>query len=130
MTEFLREELRKAVRDGLRKPLVICGAGVSTQATDGLAPSWASLIKSGITRVADLDANARKWANESRQTLITGNTATWITVADDVTERLGGPHNAEFATWLRGRSWSTIAGQKRSTRCYFCVALSHRHNEL
>src|ERR1051326_1180464 len=102
MTEFLREELRKAVRDGLRKPLVICGAGVSTQATDGLAPSWASLIKSGITRVADLDANARKWANESRQTLITGNTATWITVADDVTERLGGPHNAEFATWLPG----------------------------
>jgi tetratricopeptide (TPR) repeat protein len=102
MTEFLREELRKAVRDSPKKPLLICGAGVSTQATDGLAPTWASLIKSGITRVADLDANAEKWTKESRQRLTTGDTATWIAIADSLTERLGGVRNAEFATWLEG----------------------------
>jgi hypothetical protein len=100
MTEFLREELRKAIRDTHKKPLVICGAGVSTQATNGRAPSWANLIKSGITRVADLDANAQKWAQGSRERLSARDSESWIAVADEVTERLGGAHNAEFAAWL------------------------------
>jgi tetratricopeptide (TPR) repeat protein len=100
MTEYLRDELRKAVRAGHRKPLIVCGAGVSTQATDGKAPSWAKLIQSGIKRVADLDANAVAWATERQQKLTVGDTATWIAVADEVTERLGGAHNAEFKTWL------------------------------
>jgi hypothetical protein len=102
MTVYLREELIKAIRDAAKKPLIICGAGVSTQATNGIAPSWSRLIESGIKRVADLDANAGEWATESRKRLIALDTATWISIADDVTDKLGGAHNAEFATWLEG----------------------------
>jgi tetratricopeptide (TPR) repeat protein len=102
MTAFLIGELQKAVRSSDRKPLIVCGAGISTQATNGKAPSWANLIQSGIQRVEDLDANAGPWANESRQKLATGGTDIWIAIADEVTERLGGSHNAEFATWLEG----------------------------
>ena len=101
MTEFLREALRRAVQDGEVKPLVVCGAGVSTQATKGVAPSWAKLIRSGIKRVSDLDPNAAIWATEFENKLTDGTTVTWITVADEVTDRLGGAHNAEFSTWLK-----------------------------
>jgi len=100
MTEFLRDELRKAVRANHRKPLIVCGAGVSAHATNGVAPTWAKLIHSGIRRVADLDSNAAAWADESTQKLTVGDAATWISVADDITDKLGGAHNAEFATWL------------------------------
>jgi len=102
MTAFLREELKKAVRASAHKPLVVCGAGVSIYATDGGAPSWANLIKSGIKRVIDLDTNAAAWAEEGLSKLTAGNTAAWMAVADSVTERLGGVRNAEFATWLKG----------------------------
>jgi len=100
MTDFLREQLWATIRDQARKPLVICGAGVSTQATNGVAPSWATLIESGIKRVADLDSNVAEWAAASLGKLTTGDTATWIAIADEVTDKLGGSHNAEFATWL------------------------------
>lgn len=100
MTEFLIRELRKAVRSGDRKPLIVCGAGVSTQATNGKAPSWANLIRSGIQHVENVDANAGTWANGARQKLDDGGTGAWIAVADEVTDRLGGPENREFADWL------------------------------
>ena len=100
MTAYLLEELKKAVAHDGTKPLVICGAGVSTQATKGKAPSWARLIELGIQRVADLDTNADAWANDSESRLKTGAASTWIEVADEITDRLGGPHNAEFATWI------------------------------
>jgi SIR2-like domain len=112
MTEFLIEELRKAVRSSDRKPLIVCGAGVSTQATNGAAPSWADLIRSGIKRVEDLDANAGPWANESRQKLANGGTGVWIAVADEVTEKLGGAHNAEFAIWLEGEVGKLEPGRR------------------
>ena len=101
MTEYLREQLRAAIRNQARKPLVICGAGVSTQATGGVAPSWAKLIELGIRRVADLDSNATNWAATSLGKLTAGDTTTWIAIADEVTDKLGGAHNAEFATWMR-----------------------------
>jgi len=101
MTEYLREQLRTAIRDHIPKPLVICGAGVSTQATNGVALSWAKLIESGVKRVADLDSNATQWATASRQKLADADTKTWIAIADEVTDKLGGAHNAEFATWLK-----------------------------
>jgi SIR2-like domain len=112
MTEFLREQLRMAVQTQARKALVICGAGVSTQATGGRAPSWAKLIESGIKRVADVDSNAAEWAIVSRQKLTTANTVTWIAVADEVTDKLGGSHNAEFATWLEDEVGKLVSSRQ------------------
>jgi hypothetical protein len=101
MTDFLRDEIKKAIQDAVRKPLVICGAGVSIHATNGAAPSWAALIQSGIKRVTDLDGGAADWAAQSRNKLTADpSTANWITIADDVTEKLGGLNNAEFSSWL------------------------------
>ncbi len=65
MTEYLRKEMRAAIRDDSRKPLIICGAGVSSQATGQLAPNWQKLIESGIKRVSDLDANMATWAENN-----------------------------------------------------------------
>jgi hypothetical protein len=101
MTDFLRDEIKKAIQDAVRKPLVICGAGVSIHATDGAAPSWAALIQSGIKRVTDLDASAADWAAQSLNKLVADpSTVNWIGIADDVTEKLGGLDNAEFSSWL------------------------------
>jgi len=100
MTEYLLAELRNAIGNSARKPLLVCGAGVSTQATGGTAPSWAALIKSGIKRVSDLDTNAGKWVEDCNAKLENGGVAEWINVADEITDRLGGSRNAEFATWL------------------------------
>jgi hypothetical protein len=112
MTDFLWGEIKKAIQDAVRKPLVICGAGVSIHATDGTAPSWAALIQSGIKRVTDLDAGAADWAAQSRDELTANpSTANWIAIADDVTEKLGGLNNAEFSSWL-----GTAVGQIVSVR--------------
>ena len=100
MSDYLISRLQEAVRSGARKPLIVCGAGVSTQATNGKAPRWADLIRAGVRRVADLDVNARPWATESERRLQTGGTPDWIAVADEVTSRLGGAHNRKFADWL------------------------------
>ena len=103
MTEYLRKAMRAAIRDGSRKPLIVCGAGVSSQATNQVAPSWQKLIESGINRVSDLDANMATWAEDSIARLEQGDAAKWIAVADEVTEKLGGARNAEFAAWLHSK---------------------------
>lgn len=102
ITMNLLEELRKAIQEP-RKPLIICGAGVSTQSTNGKAPSWASLIESGIDHVLALDPNENTWAAYSRTRLQRGSNSERIIVADEVTQKLGGGRNAEFATWLENQ---------------------------
>jgi tetratricopeptide (TPR) repeat protein len=112
MTSYLREELKKAILTSSPKPLVVCGAGVSTQATNGLAPLWSDLIHSGIKRASDIDSNANSWAMDAAHRLKTGNSEIWTIVADEVTNRLGGAHNAEFSTWLKDE----IAGLRPTNR--------------
>jgi len=112
MTDYLISSLQEAVRSGAHKPLIVCGAGVSTQATNGKAPRWADLIRSGVQRVADLDANARAWAADSARGLQAGGTQDWIAVADEVTSRLGGAHNREFADWLEDEVGRLAPGRR------------------
>jgi hypothetical protein len=101
MASQLFNELKEAIASSSRKPLIVCGAGVSVNATRGAAPSWAQLLESGIDRVAELDLDDGTWAAYARSRLKKGKAANWIDVADEITERLGGSGNAEFALWLR-----------------------------
>ncbi|MBS0297627.1 MAG: tetratricopeptide repeat protein [Proteobacteria bacterium] len=109
--DYLREELRKAIATSGPKPIVICGAGVSMQATDGKAPGWGALIESGIGRVANLDASAKTWAGKAAAKIKKNDPKVWIKVANELTQRLGGAHNSEFRTWLYDQ-----VGQLRPTK--------------
>lgn len=100
MSEQLLNDLREAIASSQRRPLIICGAGVSVAATDGAAPSWSALIASGIARVESLDPDEEAWATYSRSRLSKNKPSEWIKVADELTERLGGSRNAEFSEWI------------------------------
>jgi tetratricopeptide (TPR) repeat protein len=100
MSEKLIEDLKKAIADGARKPLIVCGAGVSIEATGGEAPSWAGLLETGIGAVLALDPGAAAWAAYARDRLGKAKAEDWIGVADEITERLGGCGNAEFGDWI------------------------------
>jgi hypothetical protein len=103
MSEKLIEDLKKAIADGARKPLIVCGAGVSIEATGGEAPSWAELLETGIQKVLDLDPDEDDWAVYARSRLRKGRAEQWIVVADEITDRLRGPRNAEFAAWIKAQ---------------------------
>jgi tetratricopeptide (TPR) repeat protein len=118
MSEQLVRDLQKAIASSPRKPLIICGAGVSVSATDGEAPTWAALIESGITRVVGLDEDEEDWASYSRSRLKKNKVSDWIKVADEVTERLGGCGNAEFGDWIE-----TSVGHLKTSSCRLLEAI-------
>lgn len=99
MAEFLVEEIRASFQR-TNKPLVICGAGVSIQASDGLAPSWLQLIEKGIQRATDLGMAHDTWAAYARHRIEYGNAAAWVEVADELTAFLGGGQGREFSVWI------------------------------
>ena len=91
----------KAALYAAAKPLIICGAGTSVYSTDGKAPSWKTLIESGVRRVEELFPNEPGWAHYARERLATSDTAQWVQVADEVTRKIGGAQGAEMSRWLR-----------------------------
>src|SRR5580658_283605 len=96
-------ELKEAVAgDPVRRPLVVCGAGVSIAVSRGIAPSWLALIADAISRLESFDTTPTglAWASEARASLARTDSATLISVADDITSRFGGSADAEFANWL------------------------------
>ena len=100
MSDYWEEEIRELLRSD-RGHLVICGSGVSRQASGGRAPDWASLIGSGIDLVQKQRASTDAWVTYSRERLAEGKPAQMIAVADEITEHLGGARNPEFAKWIR-----------------------------
>lgn len=97
--QHILEELRLSIERG-PTPLVVCGAGVSTEATAGKAPSWVNLIRSGIQRISFLRSDASAWAAYALERLSGLVAADWIAVAEEVTERLGGKDSLEYRSWL------------------------------
>jgi len=102
MADFLIEELKREIH-GAKRPLVICGAGVSMQATSGKAPSWAKLIENGIQRAVDLGVAHATWAAYARHRLGSGGADEWIAVADELTSLLGTQRGREFSQWLEAQ---------------------------
>ena len=104
-TYSLVNDLKDAIAgDPARRPLIVCGAGVSIAASNGRIPSWIGLIADGIARLESLDATPAglAWAIRARAHLVGADAATLIALADEVTVRFGGQGDAEFANWLEG----------------------------
>jgi hypothetical protein len=98
----LVEELKAAIAgDPARRPLIVCGAGVS-MASCKSAPSWPSLIADGVARLASLDFTpaGQSWAADAITRLGGADAGGMIAIADEVTARFGGRGDAEFAAWL------------------------------
>lgn len=100
MGDYWLDKLKDALA-GPNKPIVVCGAGVAVAATEGSAPNWPQLVTSGINHAEKIDPSQRKWAEFSRERLTKDDPGEWIAAADDLTKRLGGQSNAEFAAWIK-----------------------------
>jgi hypothetical protein len=96
----LVDDLKSSIAGPGPKPLLICGAGVSVEASAGQAPNWKQLIASGIQHVLDQQPDEQTWAAYALYRLDQNDPAVWIEVADELTARLGGRNNAEFRFWL------------------------------
>src|SRR4051794_1612344 len=95
MTSELADRLKQSLRQD-PMPLVICGAGFSTSATGGAAPSWKALIESGIAQVARLYPDKTGWVEWNKAALASGDAGEWIRIADRITTELGGRDHREF----------------------------------
>jgi hypothetical protein len=104
----LREEL------AARQVIVIVGAGVSVAATSGApAASWTGLLEDGVAYCQSLlgPSLPAGWADRRRDQLAHGDTEEVISVAEEITRRLGGPGGGEFARWLE-RSVGRVAATR------------------
>ncbi len=96
------EDLRREV--ALGRVVVVAGAGVSIAATRGAeSASWVGLLRDGIAfcerSVADLPAG---WGSRQREALNSrGDLYEVLSVAEQVSSRLGAPHSGLFGRWLR-----------------------------
>ena len=81
--------------------LFIVGAGVSLGATGGAAVAgWGGLLEHGVAHCEALSGETA-WAAAMRPLLALGQTSLLITVAEQITEKLGGPDGGQYKRWLR-----------------------------
>lgn len=97
---MLEDDLRGAV--AARTAVVVAGAGVSVAASGGARfASWRGLLEHGIGRGEQVGRVPDGWADVQRAQLDLGDIESWLAVAEQVTQRLGGREGGEFARWLR-----------------------------
>ncbi len=98
------DELRREIAAG--RVTVILGAGVSMAATGGAATaSWIGLLTDGIDRcVAVVPGLPARWPDSMRNLLDLGREGdpeALLSVAEQITVKLGGPAGGELKRWLR-----------------------------
>src|SRR5262245_23988223 len=100
------DELKAAIVAG--KTLVICGAGVSRQATGDRAPGWKTLIESGLADASDRVSADTPWVKAAREFLKSKDPNDWLNAADIIQEKLGGPEGGLYKGFLR-RQFSSLS---------------------
>lgn len=101
MPDLLFNELIERIAKG--QVVAVVGAGVSLAATGGAeAAGWGGLLRLGIDRCADVaqPRPASGWADRQRSAL-DGDLADLLSVAEQVSVRLGAPSGGEFRLFLR-----------------------------
>jgi hypothetical protein len=98
----LQDDLEKELVSHPDRILVVVGAGVSIATTDSSElASWIGLLRNGVaycdTHVSGLP---NEWAKRMRAQLDMGDLTELISVAEDVSSRLGFPSGGEYARWL------------------------------
>ena len=92
-------DLRQQLDAG--RVLFIVGAGVSLGATGGAAVAgWGGLLEHGVAHCEALSGETA-WAAAMRSVLALKQTSLLITVAEQITEKLGGPGGGQYRRWLR-----------------------------
>jgi hypothetical protein len=95
--------LRNALNAG--PAVIILGDGITVAASGGAeVASRVGLLRDGISRCEQLAAVPEGWGDVQRGQLALGDPESWSSVAEQITQRLGGPVGGEFARWL----WETV----------------------
>jgi hypothetical protein len=100
--DYLRGALVEALAQ--RRAILVVGSGVSVQAAGNVqAASWRGLIESGIELCHSLTggtAASEEWRAAMLQLLRTSPSEGWLSIAEEVTRRLGGRSGGEWFAWL------------------------------
>lgn len=102
MPDPLVQDLREQIASG--DALLVVGTGVSIAATSGAhSASWIGLLRDGIARVEALRPPGLpdSWATLTRERLESNDLEWLLSVAEDITVRLGGQSGGEFRRWLK-----------------------------
>lgn len=96
----LIDDLQATIEAG--EAVVVAGAGVARAASgDAQVASWPGLLAHGIDRCAELGVVPAGWSGLQHGLLGLDDVGSWISVAEQITDRLGGAEGGEFNRWLR-----------------------------
>lgn len=99
MPEEPPKDLLEAIANG--RALVVCGAGVSRAATEGKAPDWAQLIKDALTEAAtSSEEMSQPWVKACQQFLASNEVGDWLTAANTIQAKLGGPAGGPYRAFF------------------------------
>lgn len=108
----LADDLRAELAGG--GVLVVAGAGVAMQATDGEpCAGWVGLLEHGIEWCASRHFVSEDKANALRKRLKSRSVAQRLAVAEGVSKALGAPHGGEYRRWL-GESVGKLRPKQRA----------------
>lgn len=96
----LLSDLRNAISQG--NVFAVLGTGVSIHSTENEpAASWTGLLREGIKWCVDVNHADERWAARQLAAVDSGDLDELISVAQLITNKLGGINDAEYALWLR-----------------------------
>ena len=98
----IQQELEDELFHHRDRVLVITGAGVSIASTDrNPVASWLGLLRNGVEYCATHFPGLRDgWAARMKAQLDQGDMVEMVSVAEDISTRLGFPNGGEYARWL------------------------------
>ena len=100
-SDFLKDDLIASLTQ--RRAILVIGSGITLQATGRQsAASWKGLIESGIQHATALSSGKERtqWQTAMLQLLNASSPDGWLTIADEITRRLGGVRDGEWFAWL------------------------------
>lgn len=95
----LADDLRLSIARG--QVIAILGTGVSTRSSGNQsAASWTGLLRDGIEQCVELGKGGREWAERKKEDLDSSDIAGTLSVAEEISTKLGAPNGAEYGRWL------------------------------
>ena len=97
----LIDDLREQIAGG--EAVIVVGAGVAIQASGGAeVASWPGLLRCAVQRCEELGSGLPSgWGDRQRAALDSGDLDELLSVAEQVSSKLGAPSGGEFTRWLR-----------------------------
>lgn len=97
---LLLSDLKRAVARG--EILAVIGAGISIHSTENdPSASWKGLLREGISWCVGVNRADEGWAARQVDAVESGDLEELLSVAEQITSKLGGASGAEYGLWLR-----------------------------